>query len=139
MKCRLRGCGLQESGIGASGWPHVVHASFLAYNRIDGDCALVLYLTGVTCGVFTPGVSSTMRNMSMKKITELAASVLACVLLGLSMAGCSQTTTEPLAPEEILDLAIDRMASLRGFAFSMERDGWILCRRSRWDASRGPS
>ncbi len=59
----------------------------------------------------------------MKKITELAASVLACVLLGLSMAGCSQTTTEPLAPEEILDLAIDRMASLRGFAFSMERDG----------------
>ncbi len=59
----------------------------------------------------------------MKRISRHTMVLLACILLLVSLPGCVRATPEPLAPEEILDLAIDRTASLRGFAFLLVRDG----------------
>jgi hypothetical protein len=50
-------------------------------------------------------------------------SILIIGMVGISLVGCTAVTPEPLAPEEILNLAIDRTASLLGFECSLAQDG----------------
>ncbi len=53
---------------------------------------------------------------------QLVPALLAVLLAGL-MAGCSQATPPPLPPEEILIRAAERMKSLQGFHFLIDRSG----------------
>ena len=49
--------------------------------------------------------------------------MLVCIAVFLAQLGCGLATPVTLSPEEIITLAIERTANLKGFAFLMVRDG----------------
>lgn len=49
--------------------------------------------------------------------------IMVCIGVFLAQVACGLATPEPLPPEEIIALAIERTARLKGFAFLMVREG----------------